>query len=317
MEMKLISIIVPIYNAQEYLKELIESIRNQSYTEYEVILINDGSTDESEKICLEYKQKDKKIKYFKKNNTGVSDTRNYGIQKANGTYICFVDADDILSKDFLKDLFTIITKNNGELACCGYVKFKDKITKNNDSNENIYTIDINNKYDLLYGKFGGYLWNKLFLKSIIDEHQISFNTKISMCEDMLFIFDYLEYVNKIICTNKNNYNYRVIKTAASKDLTNLKWFTIFQTFDILIEKKEKVPIQSFNRLLYAYIFYLYEGKYRLKFIKNENVYSDYKNDIHKRLKSVEQYKNQLSYKNKIKILIYRYFNMLAFKLKKR
>lgn len=102
--MKLISIIIPIYNTQKYLEKCIESVENQTYNNMEVILVNDGSTDSSEKVIQPYLQKYENIKYYKKKNGGLSDARNYGIQKATGDYICFLDSDDFIDIDLFSNL---------------------------------------------------------------------------------------------------------------------------------------------------------------------------------------------------------------------
>ena len=102
--MKLISIIIPIYNTQKYLEKCIESVENQTYNNMEVILVNDGSTDSSEKVIQPYLQKYENIKYYKKENGGLSDARNYGIQKATGDYICFLDSDDYIDIDLFSNL---------------------------------------------------------------------------------------------------------------------------------------------------------------------------------------------------------------------
>ena len=102
--MKLISVIIPIYNTQKYLKKCIDSVESQSYNNIEIILVNDGSTDSSEKIIQPYLQKYENIKYYKKENGGLSDARNYGIQKATGDYICFLDSDDYIDINLFSKL---------------------------------------------------------------------------------------------------------------------------------------------------------------------------------------------------------------------
>lgn len=102
--MKLISVIIPIYNVEKYLQKCLDSVVNQTYKNTEIILVNDGSTDNSEEIAKEYEKKYENIKYFKKENGGLSDARNFGIQKATGDYICFVDSDDYISEDLFSNL---------------------------------------------------------------------------------------------------------------------------------------------------------------------------------------------------------------------
>lgn len=108
-----ISVIVPVYNVEKYLNKCLESLVNQSYNDIEIIVINDGSTDNSQEIIVEYAQKyPEKIKYFEKQNGGLSDARNFGLKKASGDYICFVDSDDYLDKNLFKDLQEYINLDN-------------------------------------------------------------------------------------------------------------------------------------------------------------------------------------------------------------
>lgn len=313
----LISIIIPIYNADKYLQVLLNSILMQTFSNYEVLLINDGSTDNSEEICLDGMKKNDKIKYFKKENTGVSATRNFGIEHAIGKYICFVDADDVLTNHYLSDLITTIEENDSDMSCCNYIKFNSEIVEydNDDSKLKIYTGI--NKYDLIYDRYGGYLWNKLFAKNIIINNNIKFNSEIGMCEDMLFIFEYLKYTNKISCINNINYNYRIIENSASKDIHNLKWFSIFKTLDKIIESNNLYSSKTFNNVMYSYMYYLYEAKYRLKYNKGNKEYTRLKENIKNRFKNIKKQNICFTHKQILKLSIYKYFNTIAFKMKKR
>lgn len=319
MENNLVSIIVPIYNAQNYLEELLHSINSQVFDNYELILINDGSTDDSEKICKKNLENNCKIKYFKKKNTGVSDTRNYGIKKATGKYICFVDADDILNENYLKDLIEAITIKKCGLSCCEYKEFSEQIIDEENSTCPIEykEYDQSDKYKLIYSKYRGYLWNKMFIRNIIINNNIKFDKDISMSEDMLFIFEYLKYIDKVICINKENYNYRIIGNSASKNINNMKWFSIFDVLDKIICDKKFYNQEMFNKVMYSYIFYLYEAKYRLKYNRKNNNYDVYKENIDNRINKLKEYKYNLSFKEKSKIFIYKYFNTIAFNIKKR
>ena len=108
MENQLISVIVPVYNVEEYLKQCLDSILEQTFSNYEVILVNDGSTDSSGLICQEYAEKDARIRYFEKENGGLSDARNYGIEQAQGEYLTFVDSDDFLDASHLTILYNAL-----------------------------------------------------------------------------------------------------------------------------------------------------------------------------------------------------------------
>ena len=114
----LISIIIPIYNTEKYLKRCLDSVINKSYENLEIILINDGSTDASEEICKDYLEKDKRIKYFKKANGGLSSARNYGIKKSTGKYIGFVDSDDVISYDMFLTLYNNLVETSSDMSIC-------------------------------------------------------------------------------------------------------------------------------------------------------------------------------------------------------
>ena len=132
MESDLISIIIPIYNAQKYLKECIDSALNQTYKEIEIILIDDGSTDYSGKICDSYAEKDKRVKVIHNENQGVSVSRNIGIKEAKGLYITFMDADDFVSEQYVEILYRLIKNDDSEVSIIGNdEQYEGKIIKRN------------------------------------------------------------------------------------------------------------------------------------------------------------------------------------------
>jgi len=127
MKNELISVIVPIYNVEDYLDDCIKSILNQTYENIELILINDGSTDNCEAICKKYEKNDKRVKYYFKENGGLSSARNYGIEKSNGKYYMFIDSDDYIDSDMVEKLYDAIVKNKVDIACCGkYLEYKNE-----------------------------------------------------------------------------------------------------------------------------------------------------------------------------------------------
>ena len=117
---KLISVIVPVYNVEKFLDKCISSIVNQTYKNLEIILIDDGSTDESVQICDKWQEKDNRVRLTHKENTGVSDTRNIGLEKTTGEYICFVDSDDYIEPDYIENLYKSLTENNADIASITY-----------------------------------------------------------------------------------------------------------------------------------------------------------------------------------------------------
>ena len=116
----LITVVIPIYNVDKYLEKCVESVINQTYKNIEIILVDDGSTDESGKICDDYKEKDSRIEVIHKKNGGLSDARNFGIEQATGKYITFIDSDDIVEKDYIEYLYNLIKKYNSEISICAY-----------------------------------------------------------------------------------------------------------------------------------------------------------------------------------------------------
>lgn len=138
MKEELISVVVPIYNVEKYLRLCLDSLLVQTYTNFEVLMINDGSPDDSANICKEYLTKDRRFQYFEKENGGPSDTRNYGIEHSKGEYITFVDSDDWLKETFLADLYEAITRTGADIALSTYVKY--------DDSQSVYNIPIIGEY---------------------------------------------------------------------------------------------------------------------------------------------------------------------------
>ena len=165
----LISVIVPVYNVEKYLKRCVTSILNQSYKNFEVVLVDDGSTDNSGKICDEMQGADSRIIAYHTKNGGLSAARNFGIEKASGDYIAFVDSDDFIKPDFLMQLISAMRQTNADIAACGYEMYFNKLLSFSVvGNKNaVYT---NNKAikSLFMGEktVDVMAWNKLYKKSL-------------------------------------------------------------------------------------------------------------------------------------------------------
>lgn len=123
----LISVIIPVYNAEKYLEQCLNSIKNQTYKNFEVIIVNDGSKDNTDSICKKFAQSDSRFRYFSKENGGVSSARNFGLDNANGHYITFIDGDDWVEHNHLEILIKSITENNSDIAICSYKEFDNNI----------------------------------------------------------------------------------------------------------------------------------------------------------------------------------------------
>ncbi len=210
----LVSIIVPVYNAEKFLKRCIESILRQSYKNIEVILINDGSTDKSGEICDYYSSKDKRVKVIHQKNSGPSVTRNKGIDIAKGKYIQFVDSDDYVEYN-MTELLINEMKNNIDIVLCGYRKLhkNDKgklIIKNSNTYKkiNISKDEFMNMFGKLFKDYYiNYIWNKLYITDIIKRNNIYFDDRIGWGEDLIFNLSYLNYCNKFTIIENLLYNY--------------------------------------------------------------------------------------------------------------
>lgn len=205
----LISVIVPIYKAESYLDKCIESIVNQTYKNIEVILVDDGSPDNCPKICDNWAKKNERIKVIHKQNGGVSSARNVGIENATGKYICFIDSDDSVENEYFEKFIKEI--QNFELVVCGYSKVlngekKGKVLFSNEARNVIPKNQIMNLYQKVLISAP---WAKFYQKSIIDENNIRFPEDMSLGEDMVFNFSYIDKIENIAIINESLYNYNL------------------------------------------------------------------------------------------------------------
>lgn len=205
----LISIIVPVYNVEKYLHKCIESILNQTYTDFELILINDGSTDKSLDICKYYSNIDSRVNVIHKENEGVSVARNVGISKSKGSWIVFVDSDDWISERYCEILLENAEREQAEMVICGYYRVcNNVIEQNNDHRDRvIYKKDEFIKKVLNVQNGYGFVHTKIIKKSVID--RITFNKDLKVAEDALFVLQVCENINKIIVIEESLYFYRI------------------------------------------------------------------------------------------------------------
>ena len=213
-----LSIIVPIYQAEKSLRNCIQSILRQTMSNFELLLIDDGSKDKSSLICKEYLQKDKRIRFFEKSNSGVSETRNLGIKKARGKYIQFVDSDDTLVDYMCERMINTAEENNCELVICGYKKCEGSLDEVINYG-NLFINNINNSGEIFGNLYVKEListpWNKLFLKSKIKEY---FDKNLSLGEDLVFNLEYMRNISSISIISDPLYNYFINRKIALKQL---------------------------------------------------------------------------------------------------
>jgi len=201
-----ISVIVPVYNAAPYLRRCIDSILAQTFTDFELLLIDDGSTDESGGICEEYAANDNRIKVFRKKNGGQSSARNVGLDNARGEYIMFCDDDDKYRYDNLEGMLGLLGDSDcviGSLWFNGVYRQENCVLKRGvkvtpDFLREFLTFDL-----LILGA----PWNKLFKRTIIEENRLRFNENIIGCEDLVFCWQYFLLCKKITLSDRIGYDY--------------------------------------------------------------------------------------------------------------
>jgi len=229
----LISVIVPIYNAEKYLSQCIESILSQTYKNLEIILINDGSLDNSLNICNYYKSLDDRIIVIDKPNEGVSATRNLGIKLAKGDYIGFVDSDDYIEKNMYEVLLTQIKNDKTEV--CAMVPYTI-----NDYDKSIYKNNIIYGHEvlkhLLLLRFPTSLWAYLYSKDVIKNHFL--NEQIHFFEDFEINYRILSSVSKVSLCKQKLYNYRINENSINSQKINDKRMTCLKIYDLLTIDKE-------------------------------------------------------------------------------
>lgn len=233
MNQPLISIIIPVYNAEKYLRECLDTVLAQSFTDFEVLIINDGSTDSSRQICDEYAEKDKRIKVFHKENGGVSAARNLGIENAKGEWITFVDSDDKVNELFLEK-FEIEKHKNLDIFIQSHINVYE--------NNTVYSKLINDKV-VISNEIGKWLekleietlniqtpWAKLFKKELITQNSIRFNEDFSNGEDHVFVLNYFKYITRLIIIPFHGYCYNRELNSLSRSLIP---FTEYYKYTIL------------------------------------------------------------------------------------
>lgn len=232
MKRELFSIVIPVYNCEKYLNKCIDSVLNQTFENFEVLLIDDGSTDRSRKICDEYLKKDKRIKVIHQKNSGVSSARNVGIDMAKGKYLSFLDSDDYVDEYWLETSIKYLNNYDIELLNYGFISEVSNDEKN-DMTE-VYTVE---KYysskemikeDLVYlwDKHMLYnIWNKIYLTEIIRKNDLKF-PNYNFAEDMYFNMEYLKHVNKFCNSSACFYHYIKERKESLTQKFNEKLFEI-------------------------------------------------------------------------------------------
>jgi len=207
----MISIIIPVYNVEKYLDECLQSVVSQTCTDWECIIVDDGSTDRSPEICDEWAERDKRFVVIHKENGGVSSARNIGIEHSIGEYICFIDSDDWVAPDYLWHLRQGIKDDNVDMVVTGTIHEKNKPEIHSSDRE--IRLNISPEYIQSFIDHVGLFYGPcsiLYKASIIKSHRIKFPLELSFGEDTTFVFSYLRKVNDVIIRPFADYHYRIL-----------------------------------------------------------------------------------------------------------
>ena len=275
-----VSVIVPVYNTEKYLEKCLDSLVNQTLKDIEIIVVNDGTKDNSQKIIDKYKKKYKNIKSYIKENGGLSDARNFGIEKASGDYLSFIDSDDYVSTNMYEKMYNKAISGNFDIVVCdfNYIYEDSDVIKCSSSKINGDTTNIKK---VMFDNFPA-VWNKIYKKKLLKD--IRFKKKVWF-EDVEFIYRVLPYV-KSIGVVKEPFNYYLQREGSITKSVDPRIYNYIDNWNGVVEYyKEKNLYDKYKlELEYSYVRYIYATfiKQALSFDKEE-----YKKAVNKAITNVK------------------------------
>ena len=291
----LISVIIPVYNVEKFLPYSLDRVINQTYKNLEIILINDGSTDNSKAICKQYEEKDNRIKLINQKNQGAAVARNTGLDNASGKYIGFVDSDDVISLEFYTGLYKLLKETDSDISECASVQIsEDDLFNKNYKFDNIDNIDfittnslgalnrINSEEIYITGK-SIVVWNKLYKRQLFNDIRFPIGKKY---EDDLTTYKIFNKINKLASTEKVLYNYVQRKNSLMHkefSMDRLEALEVFDNYEHFFKEYNNRYLYvkclvRYLRILYTILEELYNSQYKEK----EKV----KNIIEKKFKEI-------------------------------
>ncbi len=296
--MQMISIIIPVYNSSKFLDMCLKSVINQTYSNLEIILIDDGSNDDSGYICDKYAAYDNRIRVIHQGNKGVSNARNAGLKLASGELISFLDSDDQLELDMLSFLVDILLKYDADISHCGYKRVDENMRVLNEVS-GTHRILVQNNTDaidcMLKGiNFSGGLWNKLFKSEVLEN--LTFCEELKNNEDILFNVQAFSRADKIVFADETKYKYFEHPFSACNQINVLR-----QLEDSIIasEKMLEIKNEEIKKSVISHLFDCLMNLYRFLLLNSEHECDN--KMVRIRLKLVETYNmiNDKSLRGKI------------------
>ena len=254
-----ISIIVPVYNVEKYLERCVNSILGQTFTDFELILVDDGSPDNCPMLCDEWEKKDERIRVIHKKNGGLSSARNAGLRIAKGRYIGFVDSDDWIVSDMYEYLYNLIQKENVDISMCFFSRDPKKLEVGLDE-ANICYLDkmkLQEFFFRTHGEASNYaVWVRLYKRDILKD--VSFiEGKIN--EDVLFSYDVYQKARGMVFSPKRKYLYFQNEDGITRSKLRKKDFDLLDNWDVIVEReknKETYKWAKLNRMRATYTLYV-------------------------------------------------------------
>lgn len=237
MDSPLVSFIIPVYNSEQTIERCLCSVRNQTYQNYEVLMINDGSTDHSYVILQKYQCSDPRFRIINKKNSGVSSSRNLGIAQARGKYLQFIDSDDWITQDATMELVSTAEKLNCDMVITDYHRvINHKIyIKGHISEEGLISRNAFAQYMMQAPAnfYYGVMWNKFYRTDIVKTHNLNCSEELHWCEDFRFNLEYIQYTKNVYVLKKPIYYY--VKTKGSLISTQVNFKQVIRTKRILFD----------------------------------------------------------------------------------
>lgn len=300
-----LSIIIPVYNADKYLRKCVESILEQTYRDFEILLIDDGSKDASPQLCDEFAGEDSRINVIHKPNGGCSSARNRGIQEASGEYIAFVDADDVLDVEFYEILVSVLEKYNVDISACSFIhEYKCEIIPKKKQKW-VKPILFKSKREVLVSitakekSIEGYVWNKVWRKTALQGQ--FFSDEVAIVDDAFFTWNaVVANVNSAVYIDLPMYRYRIIQTSISRNSATNKYFKALLAYERMIESAQTLMIEECKQgLCEEYLVWNMAACERLLYSEQPNMNQYMK--IQRNVKKYIKYVDGLRFKDKVRV----------------
>ena len=305
----LISVIIPIYNVEKYLNQCIQSIVEQTYQNLEIILIDDGSTDKSSKICDVWSMNDDRIKVIHQKNHEAAKAKNQGIKNASGELIAFVDSDDCIKKDMYEKLYKLMKEKECDIVECGYQCFKDRILQEESTLNRVEVCNSEQAIKYLMGdsKMKQVVWNKLYKKEVIGDIRFP---KGRYIDDEFWTYKILNNARRICVTNEKLYYYRQHASSIMGKKYNVRRLDVIDAFQerMMYMKKNQPKLIAKSTLTYiGMVMY----QYQCLTLHGKEIDKDklFRNKIYKQIKKLEkcEFENAIALANLKYKIWYRLF----------